>query len=211
MELVRAVRWAIITSVILSVGAGILLEQAANHALWEAILGTTAAVMVASMTTYMLRTGQRMHHNIEQGLELRVGRADGAQVLGVFIFTVLMMTREGIETALLFASILFQVRSASVIGGGMLSVGVAAGIAWLWSRYGHRVPLGRFLQVTGVFLLVFVVELVVYSFHEFTEAGVLPRSEALHMATEPYEPDGTYGHHLNYLLVAAPLAWLVAE
>jgi len=147
MELVRAVRWAIITSVILSVGAGILFEQAANHALWEAILGTTAAVMVASMTIYMLRTGKRMHHHIEEGLELRLGRADGASFLGVFFFTVLVMTREGMETALLFASILFQVRSASALGGGMLGVGVAAGIAWLWSRYDHRVPLGRFLEV----------------------------------------------------------------
>src|ERR1700674_4873769 len=53
-------------------------------------------------------------------------------------------------------------------------------------------------------VLVFVVALVVYSFHEFTEAGVLPRSEALHLATEPYGPDGTYGHHLISARGSAP-------
>ena len=37
---------------------------------------------------------------------------------------------------------------------------------------------------------------------------VLPNSEALHWATEPYGPDGMYGHYLTYLLVALPLGWL---
>jgi len=37
---------------------------------------------------------------------------------------------------------------------------------------------------------------------------VLPNSEVLHNATEPYGPDGVYGHYLTYMLVALPLAWL---
>ena len=85
---------------------------------------------------------------------------------------------------------------------------VAAAVALLWSCYGHRVQLGRFLQVTAIFLLVFVVQLALYSFHELTEAGLLPNSEALHLATEPFGPDGTYGQALSYLLVVLPVAWL---
>lgn len=207
-QLVRAVRWGVLTAVAVSVGAGILLEQAANHALWEAVLGTAAALLVGSLTIYMLRAGRRMRHDIESRLERSVGRSSGAGLLGVFAFTVFMMTREGMETALLFSTLLFQVRSVSATLGAVLGIGLAGIIAWLWSRYGHRVQLGRFLQVTAVFLLVFVVQLVVYSFHEFTEAGVLPNSEALHLATEPYGPDGTYGQYLSYLLVGLPVAWL---
>ena len=203
-HLVRAVRWGIVTAVAVSVGAGILLEQAANHSLWEAILGTAAAVMVGSLTIYMLRAGRRMRHDIEE----RLGRSSDAGFLGVFAFTVFMMTREGMETALIFSTLLFQVRSVAALLGAVLGTGLAASIAWLWSRYGHRVQLGRFLQVTAVFLLVFVVQLVIYSFHEFTEAGVFPHSEALHVATEPYGPDGVYGQFLSYLLVGLPLAWL---
>ena len=68
--------------------------------------------------------------------------------------------------------------------------------------------LARFFQVTAIFLLVFVVQLLIYGFHELAEANVLPNSEALHWATEPYGPDGTYGQYLTYLLVALPLGWL---
>ena len=209
--LVRAVRWGVLAAVVLSVGAGLLFEQAANHSLWEALLGTAAAAMVASLTVYMLRAGKRMRREIEEGLERRVARHGGAGFAAVFLFTAFMMTREGMETALLFAALLFQVKSAPATAGAVLGVGAAAGVAWLWSRFGHRVQLGRFLQVTGIFLLVFVVQLLIYSFHEFTEAGVLPNSEALHLATEPFGPDGVYGQYLSYLLVAAPLAWLAVS
>ena len=53
-----------------------------------------------------------------------------------------------------------------------------------------RVNLGLFFQVTAIFLLVFVAQLLIYGFHELTEANLFPNSEALHWATEPYGPDG---------------------
>ena len=69
----------------------------------------------------------------------------------------------------------------------------AASVAWLWSRYGHRVNLALFFQVTAVFLLVFVVQLLIYGFHELTEANIFPNSQPWHDATEPFGPDGVYG------------------
>jgi high-affinity iron transporter len=206
--LVRAVRWGVAASVALSIGAGVLFGRAANHALWEGVLGAAAAALVASLTVYMLRMGKRIRAEIEAGVERGLEGSRGAGALGVFLFTTFMMTREGMETALLFAALLFQVKSPEATAGAALGLLAAAAAAWLWSRYGHRVQLGRFLQVTGVFLLVFVVQLLIYSFHELSEAGVLPNSEALHLATEPYGPDGIYGQYLSYLLVALPLAWL---
>ena len=94
----------------------------------------------------------------------------------------------------------------------MPSIGTvsAASVAWLWSRYGHRVNLALFFQVTAVFLLVFVVQLLIYGFHELTEANIFPYSEPLHWATEPYGPDGRYGQYLSYLLVD-PAARLAAR
>jgi high-affinity iron transporter len=58
---------------------------------------------------------------------------------------------------------------------------------------------------------VFVVQLLIYGFHELTEASVFPPdfSERWHWATEPYGPDGRYGQYLTYLLVALPLGWLL--
>lgn len=206
--LIPAVHWGIAISIGLSIAAGLLLAQANNHALWEGVLALTAAFLVASLTLHMWRAGKRMKREIEGRLEvssLKIGRA---AFLGVFGFTLLMITREGMETALLMTQLIFTVKSAQVIVGAAAGTVSAAFIAWLWSRYGYRVNLSRFFQVTAVFLLVFVVQLLIYGFHELTEANILPNIQPLHDATEAYGPDGIYGQYLTYLLVLLPLAWL---
>ena len=206
--LIPAVHWGIGVSVVLSIAAGVLLSKAANQALWEGILAVVAAVLVASLTVHMWRAGRRMKSEIEDRLEVSSAKPGGAAFLGVFAFTLLMITREGMETALLMNALLFQVRSLQIVSGAAAGTLAAAVIAWLWSRYGHRVNLARFFQVTAVFLLVFVVQLLIYGFHELTEANVLPNSAPLHDATEPYGPDGIYGQYLTYMLVALPVGWL---
>lgn len=206
--LLPAVHWGIALSVLLSVAAGLLLAKANNQALWEGVLAMVAAVLVASLTVHMWRAGRRMKSDIESRLEASSVRVGRSAFLGVFLFTVLMITREGMETALLMTQLIFTIKSAQVTLGAVAGTLCAACIGWLWSRYGYRVNLGRFFQVTAVFLLVFVVQLLIYGFHELTEANIFPGSEPLHAATEAYGPDGIYGQYLSYLLVALPLAWL---
>jgi high-affinity iron transporter len=209
--LLPAVHWGIVLSIALSAGAGLLLAQANNQSLWEGALALVAAVLVASMTLHMWRAGKRMKRNIEGRLEassLKLGRA---AFLGVFGFTVIMITREGMETALLMTQLIFTVRSAQVIAGATAGTVAAAVVAWLWSRYGYRVNLSRFFQVTAIFLLVFVVQLLIYGFHELAEANIFPNSQPLHDATEAYGPDGVYGHYLTYMLVLLPVAWLAVS
>lgn len=209
--LLPAVHWGIVLSVVLSIAAGLLLAQANNQALWEGVLAIVAAFLVFSLTLHMWRAGKRMKKDIEGRLEassLKVGRA---AFLGVFGFTLLMITREGMETALLMTQLIFTVKSTQVIAGAAAGTICAASIAWLWSRYGYRVNLARFFQVTAVFLLVFVVQLLIYGFHELTEANIFPNSQPLHEATEAYGPDGVYGQYLTYLLVLLPLAWLAVS
>ncbi len=209
--LIPAVHWGIAAAVVLSVAAGLLLAQAANQALWEGVLAMSAAVLVASLTVHMWRAGKRMKKDIEVHLEASSSKTGRAAFAGVFAFTLLMITREGMETALLMNALLFQVRTMDVIGGAFGGTLIAAAIAWLWSRYGHRVNLSRFFQVTAIFLLVFVVQLLIYGFHELTEANIFSSSQALHDATEAYGPDGIYGQYLTYLLVLLPLGWLVVS
>ena len=208
-ELLSAVRWGIAVSITLSVGAGILFERAANQALWEGTLGIAAAVSVATLTIYMWRTAKRLKREIEGRLYASTLKSGIAAFLGVFGFTVLMITREGMETAMLMSTLLFQVKSVTVITGASAGLLLAAAVAWLWSRYGHRVNLALFFQVTAVFLLIFVVQLGIYGFHELMEANIFPYSGPLHDATEPYGPDGQYGKYLTYLLVLLPMGWLV--
>ena len=72
-----------------------------------------------------------------------------------------------------------------------------------------RVPIGRAVGFLAGFLGVFVVQLLIYGFHELTEANIFPYSEPLHWATEPYGPDGVYGQYLTYMLIAVPVGWLL--
>ena len=187
-SLVPAVRWGIAASILLSVGAGVLLAQAAIVHMW--------------------RAGRYLKRSIEDRLELSSSRTGAAAFLGVFAFTLLMITREGMETALLMNALLFQVRQFDIISGAIAGTVLAAFVAWLWTRYGHRINLARFFQVTAVFLIVFVVQLVIYGVHELTEANIFPNSQPWHDATEPYGPDGIYGQYLSYMLVLLPLGWL---
>jgi high-affinity iron transporter len=207
-ELVPAVHWGIAVAVAISIGAAYLFQQARNQALWEGVLALAAAVSVASLTVHMWRTAKRIKGDIEGHLRASALKTGTAAFLGVFGFTLLMITREGMETALLMGTLLFQVQQMQIITGAIAGTALAGFVAWLWSRYGHRVNLGLFFQVTAVFLLIFVLQLLIYGFHELTEANLFPYSEPLHWATEPYGPDGEYGKWLTYLLVMLPLAWL---
>ncbi|HEX8098150.1 MAG TPA: FTR1 family protein, partial [Pyrinomonadaceae bacterium] len=128
-----------------------------------------------------------------------------AAFAGVFLFTVLMITREGMETTLL----MLQVKDGRYVTGGLLGLAAAAALAWAWARFGHLINLKRFFQVTGIFLLLFMAQVAVYSFHELSEAGLLPNSDALHAATEKFSPDGLYGKWFSLLLVAVCALWLV--
>ena len=187
-----------------------LFQRASNQALWEGVLALTAAVLVGvAHRAHVAARQAAQDARSRRASQRRRCKAGAKALLGVFLFTLLMITREGMETALLMGTLLFQVRRVehhrSAPSAGTLC---AAFVAWLWSRYGHRVNLALFFQVTAVFLAVFVVQLLIYGFHELTEANLFPYSEPLHWATEPYGPDGRYGQYLTYLLVALPVGWL---
>src|SRR5918911_3373331 len=96
-SLIPAVHWGIAASIALSIGTGVLLAQAANQALWEAVLALVAAVLVASLTVHMWRVGKRMKRDIEGRLEASSAKPGRAAFMGVFAFTLLMITREGME------------------------------------------------------------------------------------------------------------------
>ena len=207
--LLPAVAWGTATAVLVSVVLGVWLAEVAVTPKWESLLALVAAVLVISMVIYMLRAAKEMRRHIGARLEAVAQRADRAAWLGVFLFVVFMITREGMETAFITASLFRQTDTAHFIWGALAGLSLAALLAWAWSRYGHRIDLGLFFRVTSVFLLLFAVQLLIYAFHEATEGNLLPIDNAYwHIATEPYGPEGEYGALLTYALVLVPAAWL---
>lgn len=179
----------------------------ANESLREAVLGVIAIVMVATLVIHMWRTGPKLKEKMQRKLSAVSSRTSRlAALAGVFIFTFLMITREGMETALM----LMQVRDSRLVSGALLGLLAAAGLAWAWARYGHLINVKRFFQVTGIFLLLFLAQVAVYTFHEFAEAGLLPNSDALHSATEKFSPDGLYGKWFSLGMIVLCGIWLLA-
>lgn len=209
-HLAHAVYWGIGAAVVASTGAGLLFAEAQNKPLWEGLLAFIAALLVASLIVYMWRKAPQLRTEIGARLESEARKEGHAAALGVFAFTLLMITREGMETALLLNNVLFSVGMQDMAAGALLGVAAAAVLAWGWAHYGRRVNLGRLLQITAIFLAVFVVQLFVYAFHELTEANVLPLDNQFwHIATEPYGPEGNYGQWLTYAMVMLPAGWLL--
>ncbi len=199
---------AIAVAIAASAAIGYWLSQmteGVNQALWEGVLGLVAIVLVASLIVHMRRVAPKLKQTVQQRLdEATAGRPRFAAMLGVFIFTVLMITREGMETALL----LLQVHG-QLLTGAMLGLAAATLLALAWGKYAHLINMKRFFQVTSLFLLLFLAQVAIYTFHEFAEARVLPNSDALHTATEILSPDGEYGKWFSMLIVVACAAWLV--
>lgn len=206
--LVPAVFWGTGAGILLSVVLGVKLAQFAVQPLWEGILALVAVVLVTSMVVYMLRTAKHLRSHIGARLEAAAQKPGNGAWLGVFAFTVLMITREGMETAFLIDAVALRTGSAEIITGALAGTSIAAILAWTWSRYGHRVNLGLFFQVTSIFLLLFALQLLLYSFHELAEAKVLPLdNEYWHEATEAYA-EGVYAQIYSIALVLIPVAWL---
>ncbi len=208
-SLARAVYAAIAASAVTCSLAGWIFSKAVNQPLWEGILALAAAALVGSLLVYMKRVASRMKSDIEQRIEASAGSVDATRAFwGVFAFALLMITREGMETALLIATALFQMKSSSVFLGLALGLLSAAAIGFLWTRLGKGVDLKTLLNVSAVFLTIFLVQLVLYGIHELAEARLFPSSQAIHDATEILGPDGRIGRLLAYALAIIPTVWL---
>ena len=200
-----SVYWGIGVSLVASLALGYVL-QSVNQPLWEGVLALVAAVLVATFVVHVWRAAPTMKRDMERRLETQAQQ--GSQLmahLGVFGFTTLMITREGMETALM----LIQVRQGQFVLGCILGLIAAAAMSWLWAHYGHRIDMKRFFQVTSLFLLLFTVQILFYAVHEFSEAEVLPNSEAIHLATEPWSADGRYAMWVTAAMLGLCALWLI--
>ncbi len=210
-RLLRAVWAGVAVSIATCAGAGYLLSKAMRQSLWEGVLALVSALLVGSFLIYMKRISSHLKADIEHRVE---GAAAGTGTLagswGIFLFTVFMITREGMETALLIDAALFQVKRAGLLAGLLLGLVGSVAIGFAWIRLGKRINFKAILNVSSAFLGLFLVQLLLAGFHELAEAGVWPNSQALHDATEAFGPDGRYGHWLVYALAIVPTVLLLA-
>jgi len=201
---------AIIGCAILGV---VLAEIGGLTPFWEGTLALTAAILVITCTIHMLKMGKHMKKEITGAIDKAVANPSSSAKLGVFFFVLLMIGREGLEAATMIASVAQNTNGMQLVTGGLLGLVLAGTVAWAWSKYGHRVNLSLFFQVTAVFMILFSIQLLIYAFHEYTESPELFKLGIIdtaywHDATEAWGPEGQYGRAISYSLLLAPLGFL---
>ena len=99
LALVSAVRWGIAASVLVSAGGAWWMAQAGNFARWERRFAVLAVLAIVGFATFMWRRRQLLIDT--------PGAAPVSTHLGgwaaVFLFTILVLAREGMHTLLLLA------------------------------------------------------------------------------------------------------------
>lgn len=175
-HLKRAVFSALAFAFVVSIATAIVLERLAmDFELFEGYLMFIAAAFVTTMVVWMWRTARHIKKEIEQTIDTLIVRESPWHVhLGVFLFTFLMVVREGVETVIFLRA----VSTASGFAGAPLGVllgGLAAiAFGFFFVKGSMRIDIGRFLKVTAIVLLIFVAQLLVNGAHEFFELGVFP-------------------------------------
>ena len=99
-RLIPAVHWGIARRLRSASAPAFSSPRRGNQALWEGVLALVAAVLVASLIVHMWRAGRRMKKESKVGSRPSSNKVGAAAFFGVFGFTLLMITREGMETAL---------------------------------------------------------------------------------------------------------------
>jgi len=159
-------------------GAYALYRFAVNEELFEGVVYVGSALLVASMAIWMWRHAGSIAGEVRGSLGRMLERRTGAGAwLGVFLFTFVMVFREGVETvAFLSAMSLTSGGLMAFLGAGLgLALAILFGVFFVRGTW--RVDLKRFFAITGLALAVFVVQLLLNGYHELSEAGVVPANE----------------------------------
>ncbi|MCK6418861.1 MAG: FTR1 family protein [Alphaproteobacteria bacterium] len=212
-ELRQPIFAGIIAAVLISATTGWHVAELAEDPVWEGILAMTAGILVASFTAYIMKTAKTIRQDIHNHIEQSSSQGGWMAMTGVFLFTILMVAREGMETALMLGAISAQNDALGMWAGALIAIVLVAGVGYLWLVQSQRINLRLFLQVTGIFLVLFSLHLFIYGIHELGEMQALPLLSAdaqlwLHEVTEPFGHDSLYAQVITYSLLAVPCAWL---
>jgi FTR1 family protein len=156
-------------------GAWLLYRWAVNEEAFEGILYLGSAVIVGSMMVWMWRHSHALSGEMKGSLSRILAREDARSIgLGLFLFTFLMVFREGIETVLFLSALSLTTNGLLAILGVLIGLSAAVVFGVLFVRGSLRVDLGRFFKITGIALGIFVLQLLINGYHELSEAGWLP-------------------------------------
>jgi FTR1 family protein len=164
-------------------GAFVLYRWAVNEEVFEGILYLGSALIVGSMMIWMWRHSHSLSGEMKGSLARILSRERTRSVAaGLFLFTFLMVFREGIETVLFLSALSLNSDALMAALGVLAGLVLAVAFGVFFVRGSLRIDLGRFFKITGIALGIFVLQLLFNGYHELSEAGWAPANETT-MAT----------------------------
>lgn len=209
-QLKEPVYWGVGFAILLSLTTGWHIAELAEDPIMEGSLAIIAGVLVASMTYTMMKASGNIRQQIGNKLEATAAKTGWSAILGVFAFTVIMIAREGMETAMMLGTMTGSMNQGDVLFGAFLGFSAVGVIGYIWYTQSARINIKAFMQVTGIFLMLFCVHLFIYGFHELTEVGAVPMIDNFkwHTLSEPFEPGEPIGNIISIGLLIVPFSWL---
>lgn len=176
--LVPAVWWGLGTAILASIiGAYVLERISINNEAFEGILMLAAAFFVGTMVVWMWRSAKGLKKEIESKVETIASGSEAGAARGwfaIFLFTFLMIFREGIETVVFLSAVSLTTDALLSFIGGILGLIFAVLFGFFFVKGSLKIDLGRFFKITGIVLMLFVIQLLIGGFHELSEAGLFP-------------------------------------
>ena len=174
-EWTRFVWWGVGTAVVASAAAAYFLQKwAISEDAYEGWMMLVGAVFVASVVVWMMRASRGLKQEIENrisNLSIKPTRSGG---WGIFAFVLLMVAREGAETAIFLGAVSLRTTELMNLMGAVLGLGLAIGLGVAFFKGSVKVNLRRFFGITSLVLLVVAVQLLISGLHELSEAQILP-------------------------------------
>lgn len=145
-----------------------------ENELVEGILYFTAALMVLSLTVWMMRHAHQFKSEIEQ----RMQKSTSAWMLGFVAF--IMVLREGAEIVVFMQSLLLSGNTpVQNFVGALFGILLSLFFGFVFLRGSIKINISHFFRVTSVILVILVVQLTANGLHEFFEVGILPTTDAV--------------------------------
>jgi high-affinity iron transporter len=141
----------------------------------QAIFETATFLVAAAVLTYMTFWMRNHARSLSKELRARADAAlDGRARWGLGLLAFQAVGREGLETVVFTLAIILSTSPASALGGAVIGLAGALGIAFVIYRLGHKLNLARFFTIIGVLLMVFAAGLLADSVQNLQELGWLP-------------------------------------
>ncbi len=213
-DLEHPVFWGLGIAVFASIGTAVALNRMPlNEEAYEGCLYMISAVFVASMMWWMHQKARTLKVEIEKRvfdtIEATASKRGAKEAWGLGSFAFLMVFREGAETVMFLSAVSLTTDAVLSFIGTVLGLVLAIVFCVMFIQGSLHVNVRRFFTVTEWVLGVFVFQLIVNGYHEFSEAGILPATQQSMSLVGPM-----VRHNSLFILalIALPLfIWLTAE